>query len=545
MSFASIQKLIKSEKAPEPLGEESKKASMTCQIGTGDLAKLIVEHWMGFSQCHTTNPIEVNLSLAHSLLVAIAAHTIRLNASVVAEGCKKALVFTRTGKALDSVLRTLWNHLIQKSRNRTSQGHQNLHPTEAAVIQAWERLKQSPLKEEPASDPEPPSAGEHVMAAQPALKVEVEQQKQSDAVSSTEVGTPTVVSTDLFKKVALVYVPAAGDVEEVKLFDDPSGFLVGMTQAGVQVTTTLKSSAPPACSDDLAADLPEPEAEAHMPPPQAQPPIPPAEPTAPVPMPKAASPVSGPALVHTPAVLQSIPEEAEHMSVDSSDTDGESLAGTHVLTLSNSFGVSPRESPQPRKWGFGTLKPSSNTIIMDLDADDEQPGDEQVLPGVQYPPADDAPMAGLAEAPMHAEDPPVDDVHLADPAEAQRQLLELIQQRTRQLPLFRLRTKTRPGLDRRWRVVYLPGMCPVKREIPELAAIKPGYRVMHYKRHNVLAIRQVKAPKMQLGQCKMPMDISFDDAMAVAERVVQYLQDDPTWEPYTADLLSMGMQKAK
>ena len=138
LKLESIEKLVKSEKPAPHATDDQKKAKERFQVTASVLGKLILKHWMGFSQCHLQNTMDVDLTLAHDLLVAMADHTIRLSPSIVTEACRQALVFTRTGKPLDTVLRTMWQHVVVKAMNKSSEGYQNLSETEEAVIRVGE-----------------------------------------------------------------------------------------------------------------------------------------------------------------------------------------------------------------------------------------------------------------------------------------------------------------------------------------------------------------------------------------------------------------------
>ena len=191
-----------------------------------------------------------------------------------------------------------------------------------------------------------------------------------------------MVSTDVFKQVAIVYILSEGAMEEVKLSDSASGYLQGLTKGGLQISTTLKnnsssSSVPAAGSETVVPHDPIPQAQGPAPdsgtlpaPPLDPLPVPdshPAPVSPPVPVPHPA-PVLPPAVALHPApVLEPIPEnldEDDAMSVDSSAT------ASHVLTMSATIGMSPREDPAAGKWGSGILKPSP-VGIMDLDDGDD------------------------------------------------------------------------------------------------------------------------------------------------------------------------------
>ena len=519
LNLDSIQKLVKSEKEPEQPSLDEKKASMTCQISASDLAKLMVEHWLGFSQCQLNNTVEVNMALCHHLLVAIARHTIRLNRSVVGEACRKALVFTRTGKPLDAVLIVTWAHLVKKEKNRSSAGYQNLHPTEAAVIQEWEKIKESPLgpdSEEPGiaapaghADPQP-----NVVVKEEVKQEKVKEEQQKEATQ--KLGVPVIVCTDTINMVCTVYLPGAGGVEEVAISAGKSGFMEGLTSGGVRITTTVPNSSAAASSASAVADPEENIAEA----PPALEPIP-EDPEAEAEEVSAEQDGCEAGLQQSDAVEQTPNAVVQISDASSDESDAESV-GT-LFSLSAEIGRTPQRCG-PGMWGAGQLKMTKDAVAI-LDIDD-----------------DDVPMDHQEEAPAEAE--PVN-MDVVDVEQAQHQLMSIIHDRTRLIPLLRLRKKTKPCPGVGWKLVYKPGMAPVKKELPEELPGKGHifWRVMHYKRGNYVALRQTRKPKRQIGSAKIPAGVTLEQAFEVAQRVMDHLAGDESWEAFSSDLLQMGLSR--
>ena len=96
----------------------------------------------------------------------------------------------------------------------------------------------------------------------------------------------------------------------------------------------------------------------------------------------------------------------------------------------------------------------------------------------------------------------------ADVVSQRRALFDLIEDATYQVPLHRLRKKTKPSSIKQFRLAYKPGRSPVKVESGPMAQRAPvmtiSYRAMYYKRDHKIALRQLRAPKMQIGSAKIP-----------------------------------------
>ena len=128
--MSSITKLLLNN--PKPVSDHSKPRSK-CQVSSGTVAKLSTKPMLALSQLQLDNGISLNLTLAKSSFIELSSAIIRLNPSIILEGCRQAKVFTKTSKPVDAVIRVVWKHLWDKFRNRTSKGYEHLHEVEAVT----------------------------------------------------------------------------------------------------------------------------------------------------------------------------------------------------------------------------------------------------------------------------------------------------------------------------------------------------------------------------------------------------------------------------
>ena len=233
--MSSIAKLF-TQLAPVVVKTEKEKDAgrTVCMISAKDLSQLITSHFMELMQCSMDHTVQVNLSLAKHFLQAVAQRTIRLNSSIVLEGCRLAKIYAKTSKPIDSIVRTMWTHLTLKSQNKTSSGYDHLHPVEAQVLKTWQEMRAMPvIKNEPSAGSgvdQPARVGvkqeqvvvktevatkqEVVVKEEPAMKKEVVPKEE---ISETTVPDAIVVSTSELEKTALIYCPSSGGMEKVPL----------------------------------------------------------------------------------------------------------------------------------------------------------------------------------------------------------------------------------------------------------------------------------------------------------------------------------------
>ena len=100
--MSSITKLLLNN--TKPASGDSKPRSK-CQVSLGTLAKFVTKHMLSMSQLQLDNGISLNMTLAKSFLIELSSATIRLNHSIILEGCRQAKVFTKTSKPVDAVIR--------------------------------------------------------------------------------------------------------------------------------------------------------------------------------------------------------------------------------------------------------------------------------------------------------------------------------------------------------------------------------------------------------------------------------------------------------
>ena len=147
--LASEKVVCKQEKNDSDHDDDTKGAKAKCLVGPHEFCRIMKEHWFGVSQCQITNSMDVNLGLSKTFLLAMATKTQRLNPLVVSEGCRLAMVKTKTGKPLDVIIKEMWKHLVSKAKNKKSKTDKNLNEVEAGVLKNWELLKEGqdvPLK---------------------------------------------------------------------------------------------------------------------------------------------------------------------------------------------------------------------------------------------------------------------------------------------------------------------------------------------------------------------------------------------------------------
>ena len=115
--------------------------------------------------------------------------------------------------------------------------------------------------------------------------------------------------------------------------------------------------------------------------------------------------------------------------------------------------------------------------------------------------------------------------------------MQLVSDRTMKVPTHRLRCKTPRASLKHYKLIYKPGMGP-RPAAKTLVAHKKQYRVMYYKAKNSIAIRQCAVPKSQIGSCVLPHGMPVGQGRWIAQQCrIHFLEVDPTWEPYTSDLL--------
>ena len=465
--------------------------------------------------------METNLELARPLLDELSQWTIRLSNTTATEGCRLAKCSTKTGKPLDAILRMMWKHLADKCKNRSSKSFSRLHPVEALVISNWEKLKEAYPKQGDGPE-QPSSSGQPGVKAEVQIKVEKKEEPPA-AVQKPQVGLPVVVSSCSLNKTATVYIPASGELEQVHLVPGPDGWMVGQTSTGQKVTSTL------ACEPASGA-------------------------------------AAAPAVIEIPeddeheenAVADDEPDEQEENAVADDEPDAASDSATLSPStpgpdVSQEIGRTPSPSHHGlcSQWRTGRLQPGSSEV-MDLDAsdqeehdavvkevhddeddmqlDDESVGVEDELVGVeaqedQKDMQPDDILAGVGD------DTPVE--------ELQGRLLKFIGNVTVKVPSHRIKKKTPASLVRT-KLAYKPGVVHIKKE-PSEQVMKKSYRVMLYRGKRVVAIRQCKAPRSQVGQISIPGDMSAERAITLAGKVVSVLEDDNSLECYSSDLLCMAI----
>ena len=146
----------------------------------------------------------------------------------------------------------------------------------------------------------------------------------------------------------------------------------------------------------------------------------------------------------------------------------------------------------------------------------------------------------LADIQVESDSDPDDLAPIANLAHRAR-LQAMLSAATVKVPTHRVRTKTARHLLSKYKLVYAKDLAKKVQPKP----IANRYRVMWYKNHRCIAIRQKFGMKCQVGSCKVPEGVEVGHARFVAQKVkLDFLEQDGSWEDYSSDLLQQCLRSS-
>eukprot|EP00971_Amphidinium_carterae_P180245 3574962-Amphidinium_carterae.1 len=182
-----------------------------CEISQHE--ELVKDHWVSLSQLNCSLPTNRSLDLAGPCLVPISRLTYRLNRRPLVAGITAACAAIRQqSRGVELVFFQLWQHLLNKKRNKEANHSFNLHPVEAAVIENWAMLEQKAKHDQtPLVKLEPPVTVQ--VKAEPPSVMAVKQEppivmavEQEPPVQSFQ-PPPRLLGVDHLSMTTLIHLP--------------------------------------------------------------------------------------------------------------------------------------------------------------------------------------------------------------------------------------------------------------------------------------------------------------------------------------------------
>eukprot|EP00971_Amphidinium_carterae_P315492 6270809-Amphidinium_carterae.1 len=136
---------------PPPVLDSTNRSEMPstivskCEVTESQISDLVKDHWVALSQLKFNLPTTMKLELASPFLIALSRLTSRLNKKPMTSGLNHAAMSIRQQpRGIDLILMQLWQHLLNKNRNKEATHSLNLHYVESTCIDNWALLDQKP-----------------------------------------------------------------------------------------------------------------------------------------------------------------------------------------------------------------------------------------------------------------------------------------------------------------------------------------------------------------------------------------------------------------